>query len=79
MPLVRGQQGMKPGGVTELGPAQVGHERPVPVRGRLEQGRPQLRALVMSISSGVATTGTPSTISQGNLPSCICVTSGGRE
>jgi hypothetical protein len=35
--------------------------------------------LVMSISSGVATTGTPSTISQGNLPSCICVTSGGRE
>jgi uncharacterized damage-inducible protein DinB len=35
-------------------------------------------ALVMSISSGADTTGTPLTSSTGNLPSCICVTSRGR-
>src|SRR5438105_1748957 len=35
-------------------------------------------ALVMSISSGAATTGTPLTISKGNPPSPIWVTSRGR-
>ena len=36
-------------------------------------------ALVMSISSGAATTGTPLTISKGNPPSPIWVTSRGSE
>jgi hypothetical protein len=72
--LVRRQQRMQPGRIAELGPGHVGHQDPVPVRGCLQQGRPQLRALVMSISSGAVTTGTPLTTSKGNLPSCICVT-----
>ena len=32
-------------------------------------------ALIMSISSGAATTGTPLTTSTGHLPLCTCVTS----
>jgi len=39
--LVRREQGMKPGRITKPGPGHVGHERPVPVRGHLQQGRPQ--------------------------------------
>jgi hypothetical protein len=72
--LVRRQQRTQPGRIAELGPGHVGHQAPVPVRGCLQQGRPQLQALVMSISSGAVMTGTPLTTSKGNLPSCICVT-----
>jgi hypothetical protein len=36
--LVRREQGMEPGGITELGPGHVDHERAVPVRGCLQQG-----------------------------------------
>jgi hypothetical protein len=40
-PLVPIHQDTKPGGVTEPGPGHVDHERPGPVRGRLQQRRPQ--------------------------------------
>ena len=43
--LVRREQGMKPGGITKLGPGHVHHEGPRPVRGCLQQGRPQLRGV----------------------------------
>ena len=48
--LVRREQGMQPGGVTELGPGHVDHERAVPVRGRCAQSRPQ-RAETLAVRS----------------------------
>jgi hypothetical protein len=39
---VRGDQGVQAGGVAELGPCHVDHERAVPVGAGLEQGRSQL-------------------------------------
>lgn len=40
---VRRHQGMNPRRIAELGPGHVGHERPGPVRGGLEQSRAQVR------------------------------------
>ena len=77
-----------PGACSGPAAADVGHCRinlltmGAEVASRLDVSGPADRsagALVMSISSGAATTGTPLTISKRNLPSPIWVTSRGRE
>ena len=73
--LVRRQQRMQPGRIAELGPGHVDHEGPVSVRGRLDRADRSSGALVMSISSGAVTTGTPLTTSKRHLPSRTFVTS----
>ncbi len=51
---------------------------PCPCVAALNRADRSAGALVMSISSGAVTTGTPLITSTGKLPSCICVTSCGR-
>jgi hypothetical protein len=76
--LLRRQQGMDRGRITNRVRVMSTTSVRCPCAAACSSADRSPGALVMSISSGAVTTGTPLTTSKGNLSSCTCVTSRGR-
>jgi hypothetical protein len=70
---VRADQGVQAGGIAEPGPGHVDHDGRAGAAAAWSRGARKWPALVMSISSGVVTTGAPRVMRTGNPGSVIVI------